>query len=273
MPPNPPYEDLLTRESSKRLAAILRDLPEPVALGGGHGVRYRVGAAWRNRFGQDYFGSQDIDVVYQVGADWTEAQIRASAIANLKPVLGDLGYRPAAMNRFQAILDRNGKRLDQEPRPPAMLNEDFYYLYVDPIMTSPNPRVRDLIGYPPIVEPVLGRAFTDPRERDVLTDLGPNVYLPSTPLLIAAKLRSLPLRGEGSHKAIKDICDLFALTQFGGVPLDSVRERVHQVEPRTPELVNEAVRHPQLDDAVRHLDTDATAFRAVVGSLAVRKRP
>ena len=52
--PNPVYVDLLTQESEKRLAALVRDIPHPVTLAGGHAVRLRVQERWFERHQQGY---------------------------------------------------------------------------------------------------------------------------------------------------------------------------------------------------------------------------
>lgn len=89
--PNPVYDDLLTVESGRRLAAIVQKLPEPVALCGGHAVRYRVRDEWKRQFNQEYFGSRDIDVAYHVRPDWTDEQLEESALGQAQ--LSDINPR------------------------------------------------------------------------------------------------------------------------------------------------------------------------------------
>lgn len=266
--PTPVYADVLTRESAARLAALVRDLPQPVALAGGHAVRHVVRDLWERRFGEEYFGSRDIDVCYLVEPHWTEAEFRASAAGQAPLRIREIGYKPMGVFRFGLWVDNDGKALDREPGPPKMLAIDYHVLAIDPMVTHVHPLSKKVLGFHPIDEPLLGRAFHESGLRTAVDGLGPSVYVPTTSLLSATKLKSLPDRDK-EDKAIKDLCDLYALTAFGGSHLAEVRRVVHRVLPDARGLVDAALRHDSLPRAVEHLAITLADYRAAVGPLAL----
>lgn len=224
--PTPIYSDVLTKASAERVAQLVRDLPHPVALAGGHAVRLRVEAAWRQAFGQEYFGSRNIDLVYLVEPAWSKDEFRASAAGKAPKRIKDAGYEPVGTFRFGLILDKDGKPLKKEPLSPAIRGIDYDTLYLDPIVTHKRDDSKEILGFEPVDEPLLAPVFHDASLRTPLPKLGENVFLPVAPMLIATKLKSLPDRTK-DDKAIKDLCDLYALFTFGGATMDEIRRLVH----------------------------------------------
>lgn len=266
--PTPVYRDVLTRESAARLAALVRELPHPVALAGGHAVRHAVRDQWERRFGEEYFGSRDIDVCYLVEPHWTLEEFRASAAGQMPQRIRAIGYQPMGVFRFGLWMDNDGKVLDREPAPPKMLAIDYHVLALDPMVTHVHPRSKEVLGFHPIDEPLLAHTFHEPELRTPAHDLGRNAYVPTPPMLVATKLKSLPGRNK-EDKAIKDLCDLYALVAFGGARHLEIRHVVHRLLPDARRLVDAAVRHPSVPQAVGHLDLAEADFRAAVGPLAL----
>lgn len=266
--PKPVYDDVLTQESEARLTRLVDDLPQPVALAGGHAVRYAVTERWTRRFGEDYFGSRDIDVCYLVDPDWSEEQLRKSAAGQAPDRIKELGYKPMGSYRFGLWVDNEGNVLDREPDPPKMLGVDYHVLAIDAMVTERHPLDKEVLGFTPIDEPLLKHVFQDPAYRTTLDELGPSVHLPTAPVLVATKLKSLPDRG-APDKAVKDLCDLYALTAFGGASTTDIRTVTHEVLAGVPQLVDGAIQHDHLEDALDHLDLSAEDYRAAVGPIAL----
>lgn len=109
----------------------------------------------------------------------------------------------------------------------------------------------------------------EPGLRRELTELGNNVYLPSQGLLIATKLGHLEERA--GDKALKDLCDIYALATYGGADMTKLTQEIHGLVPEVPRLVQLAIGHKQLAEACGHLEINAQDYRAVVGPLAVRR--
>lgn len=265
--PTPVYRDVLTEESQARLARLVQDLPHPVALAGGHAVRYIVREGWKDRFGQSYFGSRDIDVCYYVDPEWSEEEFRSSAAGQAPERIQEIGYQPMGVFRFGLWVDADGNVLDEEPGPPKMRGVDYDLLNLDPMVTHIHPAADEVLGYKPIDEPLLAHAFTEEHLRTTVEELGEDVYVPTAPLLAATKLKSLPDRNK-RDKAVKDLCDLSVLADFGDASSPEIRRTIHDLLPDASASVNTALDHESLETALDHLDLAGADFRAVVGPLA-----
>ncbi len=264
--PTPVYRDILTEESRDRLVQLVQDLPHPVALAGGHAVRYIVQANWMDRFGEGYFGSRDIDVCYYVDPEWTTDEFRNSAAGRAPQRISEIGYKPMGLFRFGLWVDADGNVLDEEPESPSMLGVDYDILCIDPMVTHVHQDAKEVLGYNPIDEPLLAHTFTDETLRTTVDEFGPDVYVPTAPLLSTTKLNSLPDRDK-LDKAVKDLCDIYVLAAHGGASNRAIRTTVHQLLPTAPELVRGALNHESLPTALDHLDLVEADFNAVVGPL------
>ena len=266
--PNPVYESILTRASAERLRALVSGLPHPVALAGGHAVLHTVQERWRARFGQDYFGSRDIDVIYHVDPKWTEEQVTASAAALAPKRIIALGYKPLSF-RYVQILDENGRILDKEPTF-GIEDVTVYHLYIDPMVTHLHPELGKVWGTNKIIdEPLLTEVFLDEGARRLLPEFGDNVYLPLPPYLVATKLHSLKTRTK-DDKAVKDLCDLYAIVAYGGAQQLDIRRVIHKLLPDAVARVQFALASLHLPKALEHLGIDRNEYQAVIGPLATR---
>ncbi|MEK6975292.1 MAG: nucleotidyl transferase AbiEii/AbiGii toxin family protein [Candidatus Thermoplasmatota archaeon] len=258
----------MTRASAERLHALVAGLPHPVALAGGHAVLHTVQERWRARFGQDYFGSRDIDVIYHVDPKWTDEQVRRSAAALAPKRIMALGYKPISF-RYVQILDENGRILDKEPTF-GIEDVSVYHLYIDPMVTHPHPELSKVWGTETIIdEPLLTEVFQNENARRLLPEFGDNVYLPLPPYLVATKLHSLTTRTK-DDKAVKDLCDLYALVAYGGSTSLEIRRLIHFALPDVAERVRFALGSPHLSKALEHLDLAKADFDAVIGPLSLR---
>jgi hypothetical protein len=265
--PIPVYDDVLTRASQSHLGSLVKGLPQPVAICGGHAVRLVVEKEWKREFGERYFGSRDIDIVYFVDINWTRKQLAESPAGLAPNKIRDLGYQASGAFRFERVLDADGNEI--QGRPSAGLEGvDFHVLYIDPLVTRLHPKIRDIMGFVPADEPLIEPVFTDARMRLPHAGLPRNVLLPVPGLLIATKLWHLPERTK-DDKAIKDLSDLFALVQYSPSSLGEIRSVVGGCLQNVPELVQKATTHELLDRAVRHLGVSKADFRAAVGPLAI----
>lgn len=265
--PNPVYESVLTRASAERLAGLVQSIPHPVALAGGHAVMHAVQQRWRQRFGQDYFGSRDIDVIYFVDPKWTKAELLASAAAQAPKRIEDLGYTPISF-RFVQTLDEHGNTLAKEPTF-GIEDVSVFHLYIDPMVTETHSDLKELWSFHPIDEPLLADVFRNPTARTLLPQFGANVYLPATPYLVATKLKSLPQRTK-DDKAVKDLCDLYALVAYGGATSVEIRSLIHATLSDVADRVRFALGSPHLSKALEHLDLAKADFEAVIGPLSLR---
>jgi len=268
--PHPVYESVLTKASEARLPALVRDMPHPVALAGGHAVRYAVEENWMDAFGIGYFGSRDIDTIYLVDPNWTTEELHASAAAKAPARIAALGYKPHGSFRYMLLLDESGNPIDEEP-PMAIDDVTIHRLYIDPMVTHIHSELRQLWGFTPVDEPRLTEVFQSEEARSTWAVLGDNVYLPSTPHLVTTKLNSLPQRTK-DDKAVKDLCDLYALAAYGGAAMTEIRTTTHRLLANTAQLVQSALGNEHLPEALDHLDITRRDFEAVIGPIALLPR-
>lgn len=146
--PTPLYNDVLTQESAKRVKDLLKDLPHPVALVGGHAVRLTVQHAWQNRFGEDYFGSRDIDVCYRVDPRWTLDEFRTSAIGQAGRRIKEIGYIPMGTFHFGLYLSHDGQVLERDPPPSGDFGRRLSPSQVGPHGDPRPPPVQESTGLP-----------------------------------------------------------------------------------------------------------------------------
>lgn len=229
-------------------------------------MRYRVQQRWQRQFGEDYFGSRDIDVAYLVDATWGREDLAHSAVGLAPERLERMHFQRSGMFRFSLMLGEDGRRIETVPGQ-AIEGVDFHILNVDLMVTSAHPVAKEVLGFLPIDEPLLAGVFGD-GGADRLAGFHDQVLLPSTPLLIATKLRSLPERTK-DDKRTKDLCDLYALAAYGGASSSAIRKGIHSVLDDAAALVNRALENGGLSTAVRHLDISPDDYRAVVGPLAL----
>ena len=265
--PKPVYDDTLTRASATRLSELVRDLPHPVALAGGHAVRYAAKEKWKEATGQEYFGSRDIDVIYFVDPRWSLQELEASAAAQAPKRIAELGYEPIAFH-FQQLLDAQGNIIQQEPNG-AIEGVSLFRLFIDPMVTEKHDALAAIWKTTFILdEPLLKEVFQQRSARHELPDLGKNVYLPATPYLVATKLNSAITRTQ-DDKIVKDLCDLFALVNYGGVSSVEIRKTIHRILDDVPGKVRFVTTNPHLPKALEHLDVSRNDFTATIGPLAV----
>jgi len=164
------------------------------------------------------------------------------------------------------VLDDEGKEAQGRPFT-GLEGIDFHVLYIDPLVTRLHPMIRDVMGFVPADEPLLEPVFTDADKRLPSGGLGHDVFLPVPGLLVATKLKHLSERTR-DDKVVKDLCDLFALAQYSASSLEEIRLVVHGCLQGASDLVQIAMTHDLLDEAVTHIGTSKADFRAAIGPLA-----
>jgi predicted nucleotidyltransferase len=127
--------------------------------------------------------------------------------------------------------------------------------------------IEEVFGFRPFAEPLLAHAFTEQDLRATVDELGEDVYVPRAPLLAATKFSSLIDRGEGD-KAVKDLCDLYALVNYGDADRGEIRSTLHWLLDDPQHNVREAQNHTNLDDALDHLGVAEADYDAAIGPLA-----
>ncbi|MCJ7422955.1 hypothetical protein MUP01_01625, partial [Candidatus Bathyarchaeota archaeon] len=122
-----------------------------------------------------------------------------------------------------------GKELTPEESAKLPLFRVFQ-LFIDPIVDYIHPKIKDLLGFVPIDEPLLSLLFQ--HEMYTITSIfGRKVLLPKPELLLAMKLNSAPRRDK-EHKRIKDVADIYALLWHSDINLLELKNRLFSINPR-----------------------------------------
>lgn len=195
----------------------------------------------------------------------------ASAAADAPNRMEKLGYTPHGGFRYMLLLGEEGEVLDEEPAM-AIDGVTVHRLYIDPMVTHIHPELEEIWHFTPIDEPLLSEVFEKEDARHPLPDLGPDAYLPATPYLVATKLKSFPDRTK-DDKAVKDLCDLYALVAYGGASLADIQAVIHRLLDDVPDRIIKAQASEHLQQALDHLGVSEADYNAVVGPLAVHPRP
>src|SRR4030066_798895 len=106
----------------------------------------------------------------------------------------------------------------------------IFQLFIDPIVDYIHPKIKTLLGFVPIDEPLLSLVFID-KMYTTTSLFGTRVLLPKPHLLLAMKLNSAPRRDK-ENKLIKDISDIYAILWHSDTPLTRLK---NQLSPITPE--------------------------------------
>ncbi len=123
-----------------------------------------------------------------------------------------LDFSPLSFRFFKEVHRETGSELDLEtPRKTPSFN--IFPMYVDLIVDQIPDDFKETYGFNPVDEPLLRVLFENEEERVVINFLGKVLWLPSSNVLLATKMKSYPSRDK-VHKRIKDMCDIISLLLF-----------------------------------------------------------
>jgi len=268
--PIPPYTGPETRASLDILRQLLPDLPEPVVVLGGWGVRFLVNDRWRAETGQDYFGSRDIDLGFHTPPGATLERLKAGNLPATVRYLDSKGFTRQGMYSFVRYFNWD----DDAPLTPEeagrLPTHNCYIVTVDLIVSHERGDLREIVGFRPFSEPMLAHVFEDSTRRVNIEVGGKTVWVPAPHVILGMKLTSLPERTK-DDKAMKDLCDIYALIAHSGVPLASLRSRASEIASDYRRLVLQARESESLGQAAEHLGiTGDVLWNALNGLLPGR---
>ena len=267
--PTPPYTGAEIRVSLDVLRRMLPGLPEPIVLLGGWGVRFVVSDLWREATGQDYFGSRDIDLGFHTPPGVSLETLKSGNLPAALRHLETLGFTREGM--FSLVQYYRWE--DDEPVTPEeakrLLAPDYYMIAVDLIASHQRRDLRGIAGFQPFSEPLLARVFEEPAERLVKRVEGRVVWVPAPHVLLAMKLVSFPERTK-DDKALKDLCDMYAIIAYSGVPPATLGLRATSVRDDFQRLVVHARESEFLEQAAGHLDIESQSLRNALNAVISR---
>jgi hypothetical protein len=178
--------------------------------------------------GKKYIGSRDIDIGFQIHRNWTEEQLKKSKFSAAIKQIEDMGFRSVSFRLVKDFDLETGKELT--PTESAKLPQyQIFNLFVDPIVDYIHPKIKNVLGFVPIDEPLLYLVFTK-KLSTTLKLFGTNVMLPKAHTLLAMKLNSVINRDQ-EHKRIKDIADIYAILWFSDMKITELKDHLFSIYP------------------------------------------
>lgn len=210
------YEPNDVEISEKHLRKIFRRINGDACLIGGWATYHIVNKNFEKANGRKYIGSRDIDIGFHIDKGWSEEQLKRSEFSAAISLIEDMGFRSVSFRLFKDFDSETGRELTPEESAKLPLHQIFR-LYVDPVVTYIHPKIKDVLGFIPIDEPLLSLVFTE-RICTPTNLFGTSILLPKPHVLLAMKLNSVPTRNK-EYKRIKDIADIYALLWFSNMKI------------------------------------------------------
>jgi hypothetical protein len=152
------YEPNEIKISEKQLEKIFKQLPSPICLLGGWATYCIVNKNFEKANGRKYIGSRDIDIGFHIDKEWTEKQLTKSKFVTAIRIVENMGFRCISFRLVKDFDLDTGRELTPEESTRLPMYQIFQ-LYVDPIVDCIHPKIKELLGFVPIDEPLLSLVF------------------------------------------------------------------------------------------------------------------
>jgi len=222
------YEPNEIETSEKHLEKVFRQIKGDVCLLGGWATYHIVNKNFEKLNGRKYIGSRDIDIGFHIDKGWSEEQLRMSKFSTAISLIEDMGFRSVSFRFLKDFDSETGRELTPEESAKLPLYQIFQ-LYVDPVVDHIHPKIKDILGFVPIDEPLLSLVFAD-RIYTATSLFETSILLPKPHVLLAMKLNSVPNRDK-EHKRIKDIADIYALLWFSDMKIAQLKTNLLSIYP------------------------------------------
>ena len=234
---------------------------------GGWGVYFTVQKAWRSTFGEEYFGSRDIDLGFHTPLSATVADLRKGNLPATIAHLETHGFSRQGMYQFLRFHDHETNEVLAATEVAERPGFAYYAIAVDLIIDERRPDARDIADFQAFAEPMLGQVFADPLHRRIHAINSVRVQVPAPHALLAMKLASLPQR-QKDDKSVKDLCDIYALITASGDDPRTLRNRLRRLMPTASAAVQAAMDSRFLDDTAGLLEARPALVRHALAQLA-----
>ena len=260
------YEPNEVQISERYLEKVFQLIKGNICLLGGWATYHIVNKNFEKATGRKYIGSRDIDIGFHINKNWSEEQLKKSEFAAAIKRIEDIGFRSVS---FRLIKDFNLEtEKELTPTESAKLPQyQIFNLFVDPIVDYIHPKIKPLLGFVPIDEPLLSLVFTQ-KLCTTSSLFGTNVILPKTHVLLAMKLNSVTNRDQ-EHKKIKDITDIYALLWHSNVKITQLKNQLLSIYPE--EKTRKTIRNLKKEDINRASTTIGVDTREITRVLAELK--
>lgn len=222
------YKPTEIQISEGYLEEVFKQIKGNACLIGGWATYHIVNKNFENVHGRDYIGSRDIDIGFHIDKGWSEEQLKRSEFSDAIRLIASMGFTPISFRLAKDFDFETGRELTPEEAKKLSLHQIFK-LYVDLVVDSIHPKIKSVLGFVPIDEPLLLLVFADGLCTAVSL-YGLRVLLPEPHVLLAMKLSSVTKRDK-EHKKIKDLADIFALLWFSDVGIAQLKSNLFSIYP------------------------------------------
>lgn len=258
----PPAE---IRISEKYLEKIFKQVKGNTCLIGGWATHHIVNKNFKETTGRNYIGSRDIDIGFHIDKNWSEEQLRKSKFCTALKQIENTGFQPIS---FRLAKDFNLEtRRELTPTESAKLPlHEIFSLYIDPVVDYIHPKIKPLLGFVPIDEPLLSLVFT--KKLSITTKLfGTNILMPQTHVLLAMKLNSV-INRDKEDKRIKDIADIYALLWHSDTKITQLTNQLHSIyEPEKARKTTQTFTKTEIQKVSKNIGIDAEEISRVLTEL------
>jgi len=222
------YEPVEIQISEKYLEKVFKLIKDNICLLGGWATYHIVNNNFEKITGRKYIGSRDIDIGFHIDKNWSEEQLKKTEFCTAIKQIENMGFRSVSFRLVKDFNLETGRELT--PTESRKLPQyQIFSLFVDPIVDYIHPKIKPVLGFVPIDEPLLSLVFTQ-RLTTATSLVGTNVLLPKTHVLLAMKLNSVINRDQ-EHKRIKDIADIYALLWHSDIKITQLRDHLFSIYP------------------------------------------
>jgi len=222
------YEPIEIEVSAKYLEEVFREIKGDVCLIGGWATYHTVDKNFENINGRKYIGSRDIDIGFHIDKGWLKEQLKRSDFSATIGLIEDMGFRPVSFRFVKDFDSETGRELTAEESARLPLFQIFQ-LYVDPVVDYIHPKIKHVLGFVPLDEPLLSLVFAEGLYTTTKL-FGVGVLLLQPHVLLAMKLNSV-INREKEHKRIKDIADIYALLWFSDMKITELKANLLSIYP------------------------------------------
>jgi len=152
------YEPNEIKISQKQLKKVFKRLKGPVCLLGGWATYYIVNKNFEKANGRKYIGSRDIDIGFHIDKNWTEEQLRKSKFITVIRTIEKMSFRSISFRLVKDFELDTERELTEEKSAKLPLYQIFQ-LCIDPVVDYIHPKIKNLLGFVPIDEPLLSLVF------------------------------------------------------------------------------------------------------------------
>jgi len=223
------YEPNEIQISEKYLEKVFKQIRGDFCLLGGWATYHIVNEKFEKATGRKYIGSRDIDIGFHIGKGWSEEQLKKSDFSAAISLIEHMGFWSVSFRLAKDFELETGRELTTKEAAKLPLHQIFQ-LYVDPVVDYIHPKIKQLLGFIPIDEPLLSLVFSD-RLSIKARLFDRNVLLPRPHVLLAMKLNSV-INRDKEHKRIKDISDIFSLLWFSKVKIAQLKGSLFSIYPK-----------------------------------------